>query len=376
MVKVSAAALVLLLFGAAGVYGAAGQGSAAEAEVSLDRHSIHSLYGDAELQFAAYLHAQLRNTRSDMAGAKTASGGSYQEFSFYMKVRATDTMYAMAKMDVEDEDDVLEQLYFAWDDIGGSRVSVSFGEKQVRFGQWAALNYNSGLAYGWPMVAKDSRDPSGQANLLFPGWLTDVVQFETKVRLHSTTDFYVSSLLNPRTAYGSTAGGQARDTGFFQSYSMQLETKPVQGLHAKLSLVNFHDEEPRNRHDGTLLPGPSADATAWSVGVTWRGKPWRIFAEYVGTEDWDNVEGYDLRLYEVGFWFDVTERFGFGLMYDWANANAQGAGGADAELTSFMAGIGFTFEKAVKAYLEYVHQEESSASEKTDSVQLGVHWWF
>jgi predicted porin len=157
---------------------------------------------------------------------------------------------------------------------------------------------------------------------------------------------------------------------------VQLETRPVEGLGAKLSLVSFHDEEPRNRFDGTLLPDPAADASAWSVGVTWTRRPLRVFAEYVGADDWDNVEGYDLALYECGLWLDVTERFGFGLMYDHARAKGQGAAGSDAEITSLIAGIGFTFEKDVKAYLEYVHQEESSAAERAESVQLGVHWWF
>jgi hypothetical protein len=357
---------------------AAAQGSAAEAELPADPHCIYSLYGDAKLQFAAYLHAQLSTRTRGVGGVETGSSGSYQEFSFYMKACASEKAYAMAKMDVEDEDDVLEQLYFAWEDVGGSPVSFSFGEKQVRFGQWGALCYNSGLAYGWPMVAKDPRDTSGAANLRFPGWITDVVQYETKVRLHKTTDLYVSGLLNPRAAYGSTLDGRPRDTGFFQSYSVQLETKPFDGLHAKLSLLNFHDEEPRNRYDDSLLPAADAstDARAWSVGVSWSAKPWRVFAEYVGTDDWENVSGYDLHLYEAGVWFDATERFGFGFMYDWASARNQGEAGADADITSFIASIGCTFEKDAKAYLEYVHQEEKSAGETVNCVQVGVHWWF
>jgi len=347
-----------------------------EGEVPIDRHWIQSLYGDAKLGFAAYLHARLSYDVHELGGSETACAGSYQEFSFYMKACASEKLFAMAKMDVEDEDDPIEQLYFQWDDVGGAPVSLSFGEKQVRFGQWAALCYNSGLAYGWPMVASDPRDPSGGAKLSLPGWIADVVQFETRVKLHRTTDLYVSSLLNPRAAYGTTADGAPRDTGLFQSYSAQIETRPVAGLHAKLSLLSFHDEEPRNRYDGTLLPFPSEDARAWSAAATWTKKPWRVFAEYVGTDDWDNVKGFDLRLYELGFWFDATPRIGFGALWDWAEAAGQGALGADAVLTCFMAGVGFTFEKDVKAYIEYVHQEERSALERIDSVQAGVHWWF
>ncbi|MFH0912018.1 MAG: hypothetical protein V1918_11005 [Planctomycetota bacterium] len=179
----------------------------------------------------------------------------------------TDT-YLFMKLDLDDastdEQGLVEELQFVWQNVRGSKWTLVFGKDEVWFGQDKDMLVLDPYVHGgsgsttvlgssspyeseivWSSPADSNRDawnsnphePSLISGLVWPGEVDNRVGLQALYQFTDQVSMSASLFQN----VGGLTEDRSRDHGV-QSWATQLKVKPIEGLQMQASFINLHDE--------------------------------------------------------------------------------------------------------------------------------------
>jgi len=275
-----------------------------------------------------------------------------------------------------EQDDLLEECYFLWENIAGTPWSLAFGKKGVDYGMDDAAGITPSLheegAVAWladmEAVAADPNTHAGVGTNDFPyTQASDLFMIEAQYMYKELARFYVSLFQNNE----STGGGRltrgmhedrSDDTLLFQSFAAKLELTPKEGLMMQASVIHWHldsmGDDDLRLADGSITDRGDAreDKTAISLGLTYdfRAVPLSTFGQYQHGWNWTYNADVDVDMATLGVTWHATEALDLGLMGEWAEIDD--APGYDDENYWQVAVAGtYTLENGIYFILEYAH---------------------
>lgn len=301
------------------------------------------------------------------------------------------------------QDDLLEECYFLWENIAGSRFSLAFGKKTVDYGMDDAIGISTSIQEGeviWLSAmeqagANHNAHAAAGTNDLPAAQPSDIFQVEAQYKWRDTARLTVALFQNNE----STGGGamtrgmhedRSDDTLFFQSGAIKLDFTPKEGWALQLSAINWHND---SMGDGELRVGNGsladagdavADKQALSIGFTCdlATLPLSFFGQYQHGWNWTYDRNVDADAFTLAGIWHAAQRIDVGLMAE--AAWLDNAFGYDLECYSQIAtNIAYSFENGITLILEYAHASYEGdldgggkAKRKADMVGFRTAWEF
>ncbi len=326
-------------------------------------------------------------------------------------IAASKDMGLYIKLDLDDfwnegnvqQDDLLEEVYFYWKNIGGRPFQMNFGKKEVPFGMDQTVvflyPYTHGQAGGRTSLfapteaavanAENTYTQNSHARVGYAaqwaGEIDNVFQVEGIYTYKDLLKFYGSVFQSRQTTGGGRATrgmyeDRSDDNMLFQSFALKVEFTPLEALKMELSFVNEHCASYDEGNDNILNEHPLADAAgtyqgarygeedtqAISFGVSYKFKvPVTLYGEYIHQWDWAFDDRGDADIVSLGVVWGVTENIDLGFGFDYANIDMDEDDMSAAEQTwlyedqdFYAASIAATykFDNGIAATLTYRHE--------------------
>jgi len=310
--------------------------------------------------------------------------------------------------DAVDQDDLLEECYFYWKNVGGSNVQLNFGKKEVPFGQDKRVAFFYGYVHGQGsprtsiLAASEMVDgTAGNTHVSvgnaaqWAGEIDNVFQVEAIYSYKDLAKLYASVFQSNTTTGGGrqTRGmheDRSDDTMFFQSFALKGEVMPIEGLTLQLSFVNEHVDILGDEDVDLSAQWAEEDTQAISFGVDYKFKsvPVEIFAEYIHNFDWAWDDRGDADIAQLGLIWGVTENIDLGFQVDYAAVDMDRSDIADGNYydQDFWAvdlAMTYKFDNGISATLEYRHEwfdgdrrNADDVDADADAIGLVVAWSF
>jgi hypothetical protein len=313
-------------------------------------------------------------------GGTAAGDGSFLNF----QVNATPDTYLFISLEITDledgaanTDDLLEELYFAWERINGTSWDVKFGKKAVDYGMnmytGITPSFHDGTAF-WLDNSFDAAGGTGSratgnphlpvGTNMFPTGPTQKYQIEAIYRMKDMLNIYFTLFQNQR---GHDDDGPD-DSMFFESWALKAEYMMgeclmIQGSLLKQQFDSMDDSSNRG------LADRENDQWALSLGIHYRvpNMPLELWAEYQHGFDWVYDDDSSADVLGVGATYGVTDCFDVTAMVEYANIDdGQGhVGGSrflgrdnfsDEDYWQIAINGKYTFHNGMYLMGEYAHQ--------------------
>jgi len=328
------------------------------------------------------------------------------------KVSACKDAFLYMRLDLDDmwgrdngnvaQDDLLDQVYFMWENVKCSNIDIWFGKKDIPF----AMNkdplllaqitdttdgtQSSFLGQRWEEAANntattnthgvlgDYAHPGMQDNLFQAGmaWsMKDLLKIEVAAfQSRAYTNGVALSSGNGAATRGMFED-RSDDTGI-QSFASRLTVTPLEGLTLMASLMTEHYETGGDAQTqaGAITnttwsanrgaaPNQGSDATsdrqAASLAASWEAKciPLELWAEYIVGWNWAWNSKYDTDSYTLGARYGITEAIDLFLIGDMLLINDCRTRYQQEENYYRLAVAGqYKFDNGIKLSLEYSHE--------------------
>ena len=239
-----------------------------------------------------------------------------------------------------DQDDLLEEVKFVWNNVRNSGWGFVFGKGEVPYGQDKTLGiiqsfhhndetYSSEgpgflLAGTEQSMAGDAANPHANVGrVAHPGEVDNVYMIGANVNYRDFLRFEIALFQNnDNVLTGGFGRGLHEDRSDdhlgFQSFAARLWMSPVENLRMQLSFIREYND---TAGDAGLTGNNWAeeDQCALSFGFTYRlGQlPLELFGEYQHGWDWNYTDDYDTNTYQLGLIWSATESCSLGVMGEW-----------------------------------------------------------
>jgi hypothetical protein len=297
--------------------------------------------------------------------------GAYLDF----KIDATPDSFLYIKLDLDDfwnsaadQDDLLEEAYFRFNNVMKAPVDIVFGKKILDYGQdkftGIVNSFNDGALY--TNITDSTADGVNNAHALygsaaangFPTGLYDTFQIEGIYHYKELVNLYMTLFQNP-TSRGMHED-RSDDTLFFQSYAAKVEVMPMEGLCIEASFINQHNDTA-----GDGKGDYEADQYALSLGADWQiNDLWNVWAEYQHGFDWGYMEDSDLDIFSIGVSYAVNKSLTLSVLGEYADIDegysVKTAGVQtkfdDEDYYQVVVNATYTLDSGIFFMLEYAHQ--------------------
>jgi hypothetical protein len=390
-------------------------GGDAESLTSMKKKGAIKIGGNVEVVLMAKTRDEDPTARHGEDDNVSSTEFTTYDADLVLDVAASKDMGLMLLLDLDDawnqttdQDDLLEECYFYWKNVGGSNVQLNFGKKEVPFGQDKRVAFFYGYVHGQMtprtsiLAASEMQDGSvGNAHVsvgnaaTWAGEIDNVFQVEAIYSYKDLAKFY-ASVFQSNTTTGATRQtrgmheDRSDDTMFFQSFALKAEVMPIEGLTLQLSFVNEHVDSFGDEVTDLSLQYAEEDTQAISFGVDYKFKsvPVEIFAEYIHNFDWQWDDRGDADIAQIGVIWGVTENIDLGLQVDYAEIDMDSgdiAVGAysDQDFWAVDLAMTYKFDNGISATLEYRHEwfdgDRRAADDldaDADAIGLVVAWSF
>lgn len=322
-----------------------------------------------------------------------------QEAELDFKISAGSNAYLFIRLDLDDfwdstvnQDDLLEEVYFRWNQVRGSNWDLRFGKGELPYGQdkdvliTDSYHHNDGdyrsTYLGVPHEAVAAQGAGvgggnphlGVGNFAHPGEKDNVFLIEATYRWRDWFTFEGALFQNH-----STTGGAGRltrgmhedrpdDHLLFQSVAGRFTLRPIEGLTLQLSGLNQHTDS-QGDVDSRLPAYINGDAKtdessiSFSFDYFFRGVPLEIFGEYQHGANWYNDDHYTVDIFSLGTIWGVTPKIDLIAVGEWLNLDANnnnvyfGNGYGDEEDYYKLAlGAKYKFDNGIYLMVEYLHE--------------------
>jgi len=309
-------------------------------------------------------------------------------------IAASKDMGAYLKLDLEDfwneaadQDDLLEECYFYWKNVGGSSWQLNFGKKEVdAFGQDKAVGFWDGFVHGEATLFDadeaeyaDAGDYDGDADVDeadplnthddvgdkdWLGEVDNVFGIEAIYKYKDLAKFYAHLFQNRETTGGGrlTRGmheDRSDDTMFFQSFALGMHLMPVEGLKLELSFINEHVDSFGDEQLNGQYAEEDTQALSFAFDYKFKSLPVDLFGEYIHQWDQDWDERKDADIFQLGFEWGVTENIDLGMMVEYMSLDTDNAGNptyVEEDYWNVDIALTYKFDNGITAQLEYCHQ--------------------
>ncbi len=275
-----------------------------------------------------------------------------------------------------EQDDLLEECYFLWQNIRGSGLNLAFGKKGVDYGMDDCVCITTSTNEAGILTFLDGREaveagPNAHAAVgtddLPYAQPSDLFVMEAEYNYRDWGRLYFALFQNNE----STGGGRVTrgmyedrpdDNLLFNSFACKLELTPREGLMLQASMINWHlasmdDADVRLAAGGIESRGQATDSkTSISLGLTYDFKsiPFSVFTQYQHGWDWTYNRDVSADEFVAGVFWHATSALDFGFMVEWAWLD--NAPGYDEEdYWHMVLGGTYTFENGIYYSLEYCH---------------------
>jgi hypothetical protein len=411
-----------------------------------DAASLTSKKMNGAIKIGGGVELTLRHTRREDANSTHSPIGdgtvnettSDVDASLKLYVDAGNDTSLYLKLDLEDEDDIIEEANFTWKNVRGSNWTLIFGEDEMPFGQDKNMLITDPFTHGAGSVlvndlGEASDDTSGasnvhQKNAMMAHWLGEQ---DNNVGLTAQYGFDMgkveAAVFQNHNDRQSVGQNEDRSNDQFQSFAARVKLKPMEGLELSLSGLNLHndfygaDSDDRSSDMGTgvsslgvsgrasshlssLLSASSATAAAKAA---FSGKPvatksntyatslafnyetsdekWYFHGEYIHTWNAGYYDDLDADVVTVGANYAVTPKVTFALSGDWASMDNDTMDSVGVELDEDMyrvtTGVVYKLDSGIELILEYAHEWYDSdinnwQDADLDSVAFRTCWSF
>lgn len=301
------------------------------------------------------------------------------EAALYIDAIATADSKLRIKLDLEDgfngadNDDLLEEVYFQWNNVACTGLGIAIGKKEVSFGQDKTIGYFTGLAHGRAELFRGPADKytgnffnetaaTAGNSLGLPGEVDN--QFQVEVSYAFADIAKVSATLFQNSAnegwtrsvgnagFVDMAGDKSRDMGF-RSWALKGEVTPFEGLNINASFINLYDRI------GKYYQGAKSSSQALSIGASYKFNSidLELFGEYLHGWNWNHVDDRDTDTISLGAIWGVTDRIDLGLMGEWAQIEGDAWNlGKDQDYWSIYATVYYNMTANMRIGLEFLWQ--------------------
>ncbi len=375
-----------------------------------DAKSILTLRKKGAVQIGGRFDVDLYSINRDdrTSGSDTVNSTEFTTTTaaLFFKINASRNTYLRIKLDVDDfwnegranQDDLLEEVYFMWQNVRGSTWNLKFGKAEIPYGLdkdpaiTKSYHHNSGFGCASYLGnAREQRDANDTArnphstvgNSRHPGEHDNLylIQAEYKFR-----DLFKAELaLFQNGAPASPGGGRqtrgmyedrSDDNMLFNSFDARFTLTPVENLELRFSVVNEHSASMGDGSLRTALAGTdtwalpagresdaSANQTAIDFAFDWKLKSMKLelFGEYQHAWDWRYDEQYSLDIASLGAIYGLTDHVDMVLIGEWLGIDAgnnQALHGWDNDEDYYKTTIAgrYTFDNRIQLRLEYTKE--------------------
>jgi hypothetical protein len=286
-----------------------------------------------------------------LGGAAETQGLTQQEVDLSIKLEKQlgEGVKLTALLDCEDTstDALIEEAYVTWAKALGEKVDLTFGRKELKFGQDFKMWESEYILHDYAevdnaFVLEFGIEASDMVKVYVSNWQANAGSFldDDNVRV-------------------------SNDNFMLQSFALKAEIKAVENLMVSVSYLNEHDEEmltAANEADG-LIP----NQTRISVAATYTDSDMglKVFFEYLMLTALDttldrHVEGHNGSVMQVGakLALDPEKKFEVGLAYEGLTAEVDNsdnaADGTKTNTTALTVGFAYNVTPKNPVVLEYV----------------------
>lgn len=258
--------------------------------------------------------------------------GAYLDF----EIAASKDSFLYIKLDLDDfwsdstnapannavqQDDLLEEVYFRWNNVRCSNWDIVFGKKVVDYGQDKFVgvmpSFHDGWAYGLfgdAAVTNEATATIGSNS--FPTAPYNAFQVEAVYHWKDLVNVYATVFQDP----GSRGMHEDRsdDTLFFESWALKVEYMPIEGLVLEASMINRHND---SSEEGTDENEDNQYAFSLGADYTFKCLPLNIWGEYQHGFDWGYFEDVDVDVLGIGATYGICENIDLSVLAEWANVS-------------------------------------------------------
>lgn len=300
-----------------------------------------------------------------------------QDAHLYIKLDLDDEWEDENLDGVLDQDDILEEVKFVWEDIKNSGVGFVFGKGEVAYGQDRTLGiiqsyhhndsvYTSegpgfivaGVEDAIGPDVDDANNPhSNVANVRHPGEVDNVFQAMVSYKWKEIWKFEATLFQNreyPGNDYivnGLSGVGRGMhedrpdDNMLFQSWAFRAWFAPTENLLMQASVLNMHNDSRSDREQ--FGENTKADQTAVDASFRYFAKSvdLEIFGEYQHGWNWNYTDDYTADIVQLGFDWGVTNKVNFGAMYEYMQLDDENGTDEVAEYQRIVLNTKYSFAK-------------------------------
>jgi hypothetical protein len=268
--------------------------------------------------------------------------------------------------------DLVDQAYFAWEDLNCSKLDIVFGKADTNYGLDKYAGIMPGIQDGGLYVADGQYDgvagTSAATQILLPTGATSVY----KIGLTYDLDWAVWTfdLFQNRSAVGPGADGSTEDDLLGESWNTTLTFNPTESLMVKAGFQILEDE---NINGG----GQEEDYKSVSLAAVYTTCDWEFWAEYQHGWDVAYDPGADYDGISVGAMYTLSEQWALYALAEYGEVDGlddslnNNNAATDEEYTQFQLGAIRTLDSGITMTVEYAHQEIETRTAATTIDQDG-----
>lgn len=291
---------------------------------------------------------------TDVAGTRTEEANWSGEATLVVKAYATEDDFVNVKLDLEDffdgsagtGDDLLEELYFQWNKIGGKPFGLLFGKHEVAFG------LDKGLYRNFPFTHASINVPTFTDLVRkIPGEVDNTFGLQAKVGIPGDVNLYLETIQN--SSARGVFNNEPEDLGLFQSLAakVDLDKKKQNGLYAQVSFINLHDESQTAQNQSAL-----------SVAAEYKPKtetsPLTVFTEYIAGFNWTYDPDISTDTMAFGVKYKIHKKVELGVLFEMAwISNDLAATYVKETYRDIAFGLSIALAKNSSVYVEYMMQQ-------------------
>jgi hypothetical protein len=351
--------------------------------------SLTSMRGNAQIQIGGRLNVDLvlAERDSDGNGSVTTTMFRIPNDDFHtsdstldFKIHTSNAKhYAFISLDLGEWDEnanrtgsntnqLIDQAYFAFEDVYCSNLDVIFGKSDTHYGLDKYVGILPGIQDGGLYVADGSWDGSTTASnhsgVGLPTGATEVYMIGLAYDFDWGTIYW--DLFQDSTSHN---GDHSEDDMFFDNWNLSAEFNPSENLMIKAGFQLLHDED-------ALGGAQEDDQKSISLAFDYTNCDWNIWAEYQHGWDVGYINGADYDGISVGVMYTFSDAWAGYALGEYGKLDNQAGSNSDEDYTQFQIGAIRTLDSGITMTWEYTHQDIDTRTggntRNSDSDTFGV----